>query len=1046
MKPLYLTMSAFGPYAGQMEVDFTLLGQEGLYLITGDTGAGKTTIFDAITFALYGTASGSNRSSAMLRSDFAAGDIPTFVKLRFAYKGETYEVERNPEYLRPAKRGEGSVKETAGAVLVCPNGRVIAGVRDTDRAIVELLGITRDQFVQTVMIAQGDFLKLLLSSTKERAVILRRIFETEKFLDFQERLKEKVQDRKLELNRDNQRILQLAEEIRFESGETMDKKLANWIAEKDPYDSENLLKIVTNLVKRQEDAFQEQKQRFQMIQKTRMESTDKLSAARINNKLLEEMARKKEEQRRHREQKNAHDEGKRHLALSQTARLTVWPLEEKWQKASESLIQLKSGISAQEKLVREVTGQYEAAEKEYQKLELETPRRQQLIFEERDLESMLPKYEELLAKTDECIKVKRDLQVKEGERDSLLKGKESLCLLLEKTVMETEKLKEVPLKLEQSRQVIKERKILLGKIDECGILNQKWQDGVRKLELLRNNYAAAQDSWQRVRDEYQKLEEIFLREQAGVLAASLKTGKPCPVCGSLKHPEPARSSGHTPSEAAVKTARRRADESHTLVEGYARDCHALDAANQSVREHLEKALAALELSKETDTVHLTEKINALRVNTQAALGLSEEEECRLSAKLARKTESEAKERTLKEEVIGKDQRIEDIKAAVTNLRVDAAGREKELEAIREQLIFKDIVEAQEQYAKLKSMRLELEKKYHAGKEAFESLRHRKGESEAVLKERHGRLDGLRTEEEHLKEIFEAALAQNQFTSLNRYKEYLISEEEIQKMQEAVSRYQETDTQLVNEVSRLERDAAGKSYVDLSDSEEEMRKLEELSDAIMETCANLQSVRDHNKDRRDILGRIILERREREKMFLDLKTISDTANGKLTGKIKITFETYLQAAYFNRVLYAANQRFAAMTGERYLLYRRREGGSLQGPGGLELDVLDHYTGKVRDVRSLSGGESFKASLSLALGLADVVQQHSGGIQIDTMFIDEGFGSLDTESLDMAIKTLQNLTGSNKMVGIISHVGELKERIDQQIVVKQGKQGSFVTVIN
>ena len=341
---------------------------------------------------------------------------------------------------------------------------------------------------------------------------------------------------------------------------------------------------------------------------------------------------------------------------------------------------------------------------------------------------------------------------------------------------------------------------------------------------------------------------------------------------------------------------------------------------------------------------------------------------------------------------------------------------------------------------------ELQNLYDDAKKLFDDMIRDIANAETILLERNKKLPEYEETYHKSQKAFNDSLAKNNFETADKYRAYLVSEEEINEMQNAADSYRENTVSLTSQIAQLEKNTSGKKPQNMDDLKQSFDSTKENLNKTKELSATLRSIVDRNSLAIDSLKELTNNRSKKEKEYLDYKAVSDTANGDLSGKARITFETYLQAAYFNQILYASNQRLSVMTGDRYYLKRREDTTDLRSQSGLELDVQDNYTGKSRDVRSLSGGESFKASLSLALGLSDVVQQYAGGVQMDTMFIDEGFGSLDSESLESAISTLINLAGENRLIGIISHVEELKERIEKQIVVFQSDNGSALKIID
>ena len=913
MRPLKLTMSAFGPYAGLTEIDFEALGRSGLYLITGDTGAGKTTIFDAITFALYGEASGSSRDTTMLRSKYADPDTPTEVTLRFAYGGKEYTVKRNPDYDRPAKRGSGTVRRPADAELCYPDGRQVSKVRDVNAAIREILGIDRSQFSQIAMIAQGDFLKLLLANTKERQDIFREIFHTGYYRVFQDRLKE-----------ESTRLGRSCEELR----RSMDQYLSGAAADETDMAG-------TELEKAKEGA---------------LPMGEALT-------LLEQLV-EKDETAMERIGKELSDlDGMLGTVNAQLGKA------EELEKTRAALQSTETELLRESEVLR-------ALEEKKEEAARMQPEADRLGTAAAALEAQLPDYDAMEQMREERQRTARRA---EEEKTGLEKAAAAQAELTAR--LETRKAEQKTLESAGAQ-----KEMLLRDRDEVERRGKQVAGVLRSftaLTVLREKLSKAQDAYRNAQERldeasrsYERLNRAFLSEQAGVLAQNLREGEPCPVCGSTEHPRKAALSAEAPSEQQLKQAEQTVKKCREEAERTSGEAMSLRGQENAMRKEL----------------------------TQTAAELWPDEE-----PTAIQTAAEAEREALRRKY--------------TEL---ASAVEKEEEKHRRK-------------AELDRLIPQTEQELRKAQESLQAGRERLAAFEAQLTQIDGNLEAAAKKLPFpSKEEAEKACAGNR-SEQRRIRELLTKADEELKNRKSVC------AALEGRAAQMKEQLAGAESVDREALENAFQMLTERKEKENESYAAVL-VR-LNANRTALRG--IRERAEEleteEKKFAWMKALSDTANGTLSGKEKIMLETYVQTTFFDRIVARANTRLMVMSNAQYELKRRETAESFKAQSGLELNVIDHYNDTERSVKTLSGGESFKASLSLALGLSDEIQSSAGGIRLDTMFVDEGFGSLDEDSLQQAIRALSGLTESSRLVGIISHVSELKEKIDRQIVVTKERSG-------
>ncbi len=919
MRPITLTFSAFGPYAGRTTLDMERLGSQGLYLITGDTGAGKTTIFDAITFALYGEASGDQRQSDMLRSKYAAADTPTEVELTFAYGGQNYTVRRNPEYERPAKRGGGTTLQRAEAQLTCPDGRILTKTKAVTTAIEELLGLTRSQFTQIAMIAQGDFLKLLLASTEDRLDIFRKILRTELYQSLQKRLARRSAELRQQWEQTGDSIAQYVEGLTCDAEGKFAESLE--LAK----DSKIPLADIIDLVDQILISDREQK----------AEIDGRLSA--LDGQI-----------------------GDLNLAIGKG---------QERKKTERALEQAEEDLAEAERSYEEALALYNAEkEREAERALL----REKIALEEKEL-NQYDALEQARKTYDETARrLKEALEAVEKQGRSLETSKSDFNDLKEELSGLQDAGRQAAL-LENRLEQLEGRKKALSAA-EADLAD--WTLLRSQCEQAKEAYLRASLENDRLRSQYETLNRAFLDEQAGILAETLEAGQPCPVCGSTEHPVPAAKPETAPTEEALEAAKQASDEAAAEMSRRSAEAGSFDGQTKAKREELENK--ADQLFDQWKTERLAEQL-------QDATEKAEEEKDRLDAQLRKALEDAERRKALERLIPEKERETSEAEAALHRqekaaaaLQSEAAERLRRADAMAADLAY-DSKDAAESHL------MSLREREKAGQKAFERASEAYGTGKEARDALRGQVESLRGQLDGM-----------------------------------------TETDVAEKTAKKEQ------------LEEERRALQDRRTACAaRVSANgfaLGKLREQSENLQQL-----------EHQWSWVKALSDTANGNLSGKEKIKLETYVQMRYFDRIIARANTRFMVMSGGQYELKRREAAENNRSQSGLELDVIDHYNGSRRSVRTLSGGESFKASLSLALGLSDEIQSSAGGIRLDSMFVDEGFGSLDEESLQQAIRALADLSEGSRLVGIISHVGELKERIQKQIVVTKDKSaGSRVEI--
>ncbi|MDD6466895.1 MAG: SMC family ATPase [Erysipelotrichaceae bacterium] len=922
MKPIRLTMSAFGPYAQEITIDFTKLGQSGLYLITGDTGAGKTTIFDAITYALYGETSGNHRDATMIRSQYADSKTPTYVDLTFEYQNQVYQVHRNPEYSRPKDRGEGTTVQKADATLTFFDQRQpITKSKEVTKAITNLIGLDWNQFTQIAMIAQGDFLKLLFAKTEERSKIFREIFKTQPYREFQERLKN-------DASQLNQQMIAVKQSImQYINGIQMDDSNPYFVNFKQVQQQQNYSSITT-VIDDLLQCNQFDKQQWEMIQQQLQQVEQQLS-----------------ENDKQRSQAEMIQKNQQELQQVEQCLLLQLPKQQQYQQA-------------------------------YQQSLLKQPLRDEYHLKIEQGKQQLLQYDEYQRYQQQLLVLQTQKQQKEKSIDQLKQDFSTLSQILTEQKNQLVRLKDVEMEqvtLQHQEQALNQRQMELNQIQKQ---YQNYIQLENQLKQKQEDYLQQYQVYQKQQELFQQAESNYYSQQAGILAMNLQENEPCPVCGSIHHPNKAVLLKDAPQEAELKQLQKQLQKQQQVVakcSEYAFEQKGKkDTAYQELLRMIQsqwRLQSILELPSLLDT-EMTSLITQLQQIAQQKQSLLQK------VKIKQRLEQEIPQQEKRIEQLQLN--IQQIEKQILSFTLESKNISETMNQLVNCLPFPSKQQAQLQLQKWQMQKQQIE----------QELIHAQKEYESFEKE----IATMQTKKDLLvKQIQESPVLD--FQQLQQFHQELMLKKQgiVQQKDQIHLRY----------------------------------------------TTNLSIYHALEKQRKQMS--------EIENKWNMVQSLANTANGKVFGKDKIMLETYIQMTYFDRIIARANTRFMAMTNGQYELKRKVESGNRQSQSGLELDVIDHYNGSERSVKSLSGGESFKASLSLALGLSDEIQSSAGGIQIDTLFVDEGFGSLDEESLNQAIDALLHLTQQNRLVGIISHVSELKERIPKQIVVQKSKtQGSTITI--
>ncbi|MBE5963036.1 MAG: SMC family ATPase [Lachnospiraceae bacterium] len=1053
MKPVTLIMSGFGPFGGEVTVPFEKFGGNGLFLISGDTGAGKTTIFDAVSFALFGNASGENRTADCFRSDFAKPDQKTFVDLTFIHKKKQYQVIRNPLYKRAKKVGNGTTDEKADATLIMPDQSVITGYTTVTKRMEELLGVDWKQFKQIAMIAQGEFMELLTADSVSRAAIFRKVFGTGIYDDMQRKLRNMANSLKSECDDVDKSILQYVSGITPDEDNENYDMIVSWKMEKDINKLDVMIELLKEILIADKKRFKQVKEESDRVTKAIAEKAAEFAVADRDNKMILQLAK-----------------AKKAYGLLQERATEMKEEEERWNLGKKALYQVKPVKDMQERALREVVSLKAAVENgtaEKETLEAQYAAKQKEVAE------ILKKKEELGKITLELSRLKEEMKkfvMMEGYQKSLnalLVKKQEAKEKIEKLSREKERMSsqlEQETKTEQSFIGLeKEMFDCIAKLEEAGrtltglkALSEQiasLQEAEEELFLKNWEYLTAESAYAIHNQSYVEAEQRYFREQAGIMASTLLEGEPCPVCGSTTHPKRAVMEGDTITEAELKKKKTALDKAHSVMTKAGSACSTQNAKNDMLLGQVKKSIKELGVNMSDATKDMDRK--AFRVSAETAVkekqALAKEEQTGLETMKQQLVLKEEEKKTvakriliLKEQLGKTEETLSALKEAESHLMTEHTGLTSMIDTLKKDIHHATKEEAEGKQAELKEVQNTLSTQVEMAERELHECDVKRNRVTAILAENVKSLAAKSEELSALEKQLADRMKENGFVSISMYEEALLKEDMIESLAKKIDMYQKEVRLHEQTIAQLSKETKGKVVKDLTDLKMEQTNLnaekKELDD-------KLQTIYSRHKNNEDIGKNIASQYKEQKRLrkeYLLVNELNRTANGDINGKAKIPFEQYVQAFYFNQIIHEANKRLYKMSNTQYELMRKADSSDMRSLSGLELEVMDYYTGKARSVKSLSGGESFKASLALALGLSDVIQRFAGGIELDAMFIDEGFGSLDSNSLEQAIEALALLTTGNRMVGIISHVGELKERIEKQIIIKKSMEGSQISI--
>ncbi|MDQ0269808.1 AAA family ATPase [Cytobacillus purgationiresistens] len=1041
MRPLKLTMQAFGPYAGTESIDFTSLGSRTMFVISGKTGAGKTTIFDGISFAIYGKASGEDRNGIDLRSQFAQPNNPTEVTLEFSLRNKMYFIKRSPQQLKKKERGDGTTTIGAKAELYVYNDDgeqllLASNVRDVDDKMKEIMIIDSNQFKQILMIPQGEFRKLLTSDSKEKEMILQRLFHTEVYKRVEEKLKEESALLRRAVESQVNHRTHAIQQIHVINNEQLQAALLDGADQADviiPLLLAEIEEMETQLESLHTTVIDREKVKNQLQQKL-------FEAESIMKQLKtkDELAKRKDELKR---MEDDFQKKEKDLALAYKASVLdqqeqlCHRLKRDSDKADGQLNNARTQLSAITELLKTSEAAYQAEknrEADRQQAESEINRLKNM---EEDIRSF--------AKVDEMV---RSLQTKLKFYNQLQSDDEAAIKLQEQ---ELQSLKEEKQMLEKEQmQSVENERLLYTLEDE--------QNKLRKYLTHKENYKAViqvfeTNKWlvqninARLKDAKKlitTLEEQWLHGQASILADQLQSGEPCPVCGSMDHPTPAISSEEIPNEEDLKAAKQQLaviekEKAHADTKYYESQ-----SKTETIQDAIQELKQEIELKRpDFADDHSLTLFASIKNQYKEAVHLQNElgkRKNRLTICGKEIEQAELKKNELSLQLKEHTELYSETRITYTEQNANLMRMINAIpEELRSMQAYHHQIETAEK--KLSDLRKSLENAQRKFEDAKASFSAEQARVETIGKNVTQMKDALGVE----RAAFVQRMQKQGFKVYGEYANAKKTEQDIAELDSSIRGYREEVRSVHDRYEELIDLLKGINKPDAEKLQSELQEISQELQSIKEKHTDLTIKKRDNETIATKIQQINTEIQDLEEKYKLIGHLSDMSRGQNT--YRITFERFVLASFLDDILREANVRLSKMTSGRYELLRKTDRSKGNVQSGLELLVYDQYTGQERHVKTLSGGESFKASLALALGLADIVQQHAGGVSLETMFIDEGFGTLDPESLEQAIESLIEIQSSGRLVGIISHVPELKERIDARLEViatKGGSQTKFV----
>ena len=1003
MMPISLTLSAFGPYPDTITIDFESFQEDGLFLITGPTGSGKTMIFDAMIFALYGKTSGQIRQTDSLRCDRALNEISTFVEFSFSLHQQNYTIKRNPKYYLEGKK----TPKQPSALLTLPDGKMVEGIKEVNQKMISLLGVDDQQFKQICMIAQGEFTKLIMASSDEREKVLRELFHSETYQKLEEKLKVhlKVYQDKYDLLLNKRK--DLMQELQVE-------------------DHQEYLSKQTKLIASQQKEYDD-------LKKDLDQKKQQLQLYRLQNQRLIQLKDLKQQFQDLKKQENDYQELNKTVNTLKKAQETNY-LYISYIKQQKKLQTLNLNQEDFLKQLKKLEKDYQEKKVQANSLDYKPQTKEKLQNQIQGTKQLINHIYQYQNDYQNLQTLKQQYRMLDEEHKLFLKKKEKFENGLQRDQERIQSEQQVQSKYELIKQQyvrLNEQKVKVHQLsdyyDQILKLNENKSD-------LQEDYTVVEKQVDHEKMQYNQMEKLYFRKQAGIFALQLKEDQPCPICGSLHHPHPAQIEKEDITKEKLDQQAKKVKQQEHRLQDILQKILLYNQKKEMLVKQTKQLSSELNIQEELSKEIFIKELDHLSKDEKRMKKeyLELQDELKYIQKLKKSVALSLKDMsTYESKELKQTQSLENIQVQIHQLsgKLDDSMRQYEIGEVNKnyQQVQKkyrqlslEIETIQQDYEKVKNKYLEIKTK-------ISSLNQQIIQEQEIYDELdnkyHTALDAFINEEEFLNLKTQI----NQISILEKkYQDYIISLKSLNE-----------------QIISLENEVKDSTYVDLSS----------LSETIKEVN---QQLREKNDD----LEKLKIDYSLKEKMIKDIQKINqqlkkdeDTyqryldlynlASGKNNARVSI--ERYVLATYFENMLIYANVIMKQLSQGRYQLLRKDDAGKGRSQQGLELDVFDQESGNIRSIKTLSGGESFKAALSLALGLSRMVQDYAGGIELNTLFIDEGFGSLDSQSLDQAMNCLMELHHENKLIGIISHVSDLKDRIERQLVVERKQKQSVIQMI-
>lgn len=1041
MKPVKLIMSAFGSYGGAEVIEFDKV-QNGIFLIAGDTGSGKSTIFDAVMFALYDTMSGKERKSVMMRSEYASDERETYVEFTFSYGNDIYTIKRFPAYERKSKRrnkdGKYNIIRQAGKVeLTMPDGTQFNGkTTQTNKKIEEITGLTAEQFNKIALIAQGEFQELVMDKTGRRKEIFRQIFSTQVYGDIEDIIFRRYKTEAAQIKNNSTRLEELVKGTDFKEDSPYKEEFYTAFERKDT-EPDGLSGVLNKELRRLMDAYNGKNIIYSEKEKEYNELSQKITKGREKNKLIDRLLQFEAQKEKLGYLKAEINNKTVILELSRKAEKVLFAeknynsrkneYDRASAKAEELILKEKeAGLKYKEALEK-----YNQAEEEYNSL------MPSYITKRDNLKQDVIKYQTLAEKekvlSDLENALKKAVAEKETGKQKLEKiqqeiaASEEILKSYESLELETEQAETAQKKCNERQELIKKLK---NKKETC-------DSRQKELNLLEKKLISCIKKWEESRRKHEEYNRAYIACQSAFLAEKLLPGKPCPVCGSVEHPLTAEMPDNAVTEDMVKkaaAAERKCESEKDKAQKEAEPVKNTYAAETAVlKEYIEQLTGSGKDSSMEELQQLIEE-NQDFITKESNKIINKLKELQVKSSDKKSRQENIKKLAKKQEQAVS--LIENKEKEIHQSELKKEGMENEIKTFKSSLAYSTKEEAERKLEECEESLNILDKKYKKAGRELKNIQENLTSIQGAKEELDRQVKELSASLGELLEAFETLMTESGFSSIDEYRSALKDASIIKQMENEIAKYKEECVQNSTGIQTIKEHLDNTVKTDLTGLEQSLNNINSIMPGLKQ---ELDKYSFYIKSTQKALERLLILMEERSVMAERLnviKSLNEAANGK------IHFQTYIQRQYFKQIIQAANRRLSKMAPGKFLLECRDIGTGGQGETGLELDVYNPLTGKSRDAHTLSGGETFMASLSMALGMADIVQNTVGKTRLDTMFIDEGFGSLSDDARNQAVNVLLELAGDKRLVGVISHVSELKEQIPHKLIVTKGNNGSSV----